>query len=134
MADPTETDRRWRLLRDVLVFQLKLGVDALRDLLLSPLSLLAAVLDLVRGADRDRLYFHELLALGRRSEGWIDLFGAGRGEDEPHDEARLDRVVGRVEKLVVEQYERGGITAQAKDAIDRSLDRLSGRRPPNDPA
>jgi hypothetical protein len=34
----------------------------------------------------------------------------------------------------VEQYERGGITAQAKDAIDRSLDRLSGRRPPNDPA
>jgi hypothetical protein len=130
MADPTETaDRRWSLLRDVLVFQLKLGVDALRDVLLSPLSLLAAALDLVRGTDRERLHFHELLALGRRSEGWIDLFGAAHGGDDPG----LDRVVARVEKLVVEQYERGGITAQAKDAIDRSLDRLSGRRPPGGP-
>ena len=30
--------------------------------------------------------------------------------------------MARVENLIVEQYERGGMTATAKDAIDRSLD------------
>ena len=118
------TDRRWELLRNVLAFQLKLAVDALRDVVLSPISLGAALLDLVSGTDRDPLYFEQVLTLGRRTEGWINLFGAAPGADEGPG---IDRLVERVEALVVEQYERGGMTAQAKDAIDRSLDVLATR-------
>jgi len=127
VSEDPAPDRRWQLLRDLLVFQLKLGVDALRDVVLSPLSIGAALLDLVTGTDRETLYFEQVLGVGRESERWINLFG---GAAEPSAEPPgIDRLVERVEALVVDQYERGGITAQAKAAIDRSLDALSTRRP-----
>ena len=130
--DPRPTGDRWQLLRDVLVFQVKLGVDALRDVVLSPVSLVAAAVDLL-GRDRARPLFYRVLAEGRRSEGWINLFGEADRiaprEPAPHGEGPgIDRMVRRVEALVVEQYERGGITAQAKTAIDRSLDTLARTR------
>lgn len=127
-APPT----RWEILRDVLSFQVKLAVDALRDVFLSPVSLVAALLDVVSG-DRERPYFYEVLVAGRKTEAFINLFGDAE-RIEPRHEATgeerrsIDRVVRRVEALVVEQYERGGVTAQAKDAIDRSLDSLASRR------
>ena len=132
--DPSseQSDRRWALLRDVLVFQVKLAADAVRDVVLVPISLGAALLDLISGTERDGLYFHQVIAAGRRSEGWINLFG---NDTEPEGSVTsIDRVVERMEALVVEQYERGGMTAQAKDAIDRSLDRLTAPRgtPPGD--
>ena len=34
-----DAEPRWTLLRDVFVFQVKLAVDAARDVLLSPISL-----------------------------------------------------------------------------------------------
>lgn len=123
------TATRWELLRDLTAFQLKLALDALRDLVLSPLSLVAGVWDLVAGGERPGR-FYQVLRAGHASEAWIDLFGAAR-RDEPGDatpRAGADAVVARVEKLVVEQYERGGITASAKAAIDRSLDALARRR------
>jgi len=79
--------------------------------------------DLATGADREPLWFDEVLAAGRRTERWIDLFGARAGEREPG----LDRWVERMEHLVVEPDERGGMTAQAKAAIDRSLDALAAK-------
>jgi hypothetical protein len=126
---PEAGDRRWHLLRNVLVFQMKLAVDALRDFVLSPLSLGAALLDLATGTDREPLYFEQILALGRRSEGWINLFGREPDAGVARNPG-IDRLVERMESLVIEQYERGGITAQAKAAIDRSLDAVAtGRRP-----
>jgi hypothetical protein len=128
-----ETANRWVLIRDVVVFQAKLAVDALRDLVLSPLTLAAAVVDLVRGREVGGL-FHELLVWGRRSERWIDLFGdAGRGEARAGTSRPgpgLDDLIGRLERLIVEQYERGGLTASAKTAIDRSLDAINRQRDP----
>ena len=37
----------------------------------------------------------------------------------------MDSLVAQVERLMVDQYERGGVTASAKQAIDRSLDAIS---------
>ena len=45
---PTGAPTRWQLIRDLAVFQLKLVIDALRDVVLSPISLVGAVVDLVR--------------------------------------------------------------------------------------
>jgi hypothetical protein len=39
-------------------------------------------------------------------------------------------IVARFERAVVEQYQRGGVTASAKAAIDRSLDGLNRARSP----
>lgn len=69
---------RLQLVWDVLVFQLKLAADGLRDLLLSPLSLIAAVAGLVAGGDDPQRHFRRVLRLGRRSEAWINLFGHRR--------------------------------------------------------
>jgi hypothetical protein len=36
----------------------------------------------------------------------------------------MDDIVSRVESFVVDEYQRGGVTAQAKSRIDEALDRL----------
>ncbi len=125
---PTGAPTRWQLIRDLAVFQLKLVIDALRDVVLSPISLVAAVVDLVRGGERPGRYFYDVLIAGRRSEAWINLWGeADRVAPRPRDaeSASLDAMLERVEQLLVEQVERGGVTAAAKAAIDRSLDTIS---------
>jgi hypothetical protein len=111
------------LLRDVLRFQVKLLLDALRDIVLSPLSLAAAAVDGVTGRrDRDGL-FYRLLRLGRRSEEWIDLWGAARDPGEPRPE-NVDLLMGHVEDLLRDPR-AGGRKARA---LRRWLDRERTRR------
>ena len=138
MESGPETSRdypdRWTLIRDLFVFQAKLLVDGFRDLLLVPASLVAGVWSLVSG-DRDRpgAQFYQLISLGKESELWIDLFKAY--ENAPEEVRRqhelkvsnMDELVSRVEAFVVEEYERGGVTAQAKERIDKALDALQLR-------
>lgn len=75
---------RWRLVWDVIVFQFRLALDGLRDVLLSPLSIGAALLGLVAGGNDPYRYFRRLQDLGHRSDDWINLFGH-RG-DSPSDQ------------------------------------------------
>ena len=118
----TAADARWILLRDLFVFQGKLILDGLRDLLLSPLSFVAASIDLLSGP-RSR-NFYELLEMGRRSEHWINLFGAANPEKSTEGPRSADDLVDQIEELVKRQYEKGGMTANAKSAIDKALDAL----------
>ena len=121
-----EVPNRWEFLRDVLVFQLKLLLDAVRDLVLSPVSIVAGVIDLLSG-DEPPGRFYRVLAFGRRTDTWINLFGMPGRPDESGGDAgvTVDSLVAQVERLMVDQYERGGITVSAKQAIDRSLDAIS---------
>lgn len=131
MTEPTDRARsegRWQFIRDVAVFQLKLLLDAFRDVVLSPASIVAGLLDLLSGDDPPGRYFQRLLAVGRRSDAWINLFGTGRRAGAEEGEANvqsLDSLVSHVERVLVEQVERGGVTAAAKEAIDRSIDRVA---------
>ena len=56
------------------VFQLKLYIDAFRDVVLSALSFFAFLFDVVLMRDPQSGYFEKVLALGRRSERLINLF------------------------------------------------------------
>jgi len=117
---------RWLLIRDALVFQVKLFLDGVRDFLMMPISLGIAVLDLLGVGPRPGLQFYRLLEFGHRTDEWINLFGA-REHVASLPSARgpgVDRLVERMERLVMQEYERGGITASAKDAVDRALDGL----------
>lgn len=118
-----ETDQQphWRLFRDVAVFQVKLLLDGLRDVLMSPVSLVAALVGLLTDAEKPDRYFKESLRFGRQTEQWINLFGTF---DEKPDAAGADELVNKMEKMVVDQYNKGGLTASAKEVIDRSLSRL----------
>lgn len=125
----------WTLIRDVAVLQLKLLLDGFRDLVLLPASLVAAAISLVRYENgRPGPQFYRLLALGRQSEQWINLFAALRNAP---DESRvegplaatdLDDIVARMENFVVDEYRRGGVTAQARERIGRALRALQEKR------
>jgi hypothetical protein len=132
----TETDHseRWMLIRDTAVLQVKLVVDGLRDFLLVPASLIAAIVSLSTAKDgRPGPQFYQLLAIGKQSERSINLFGAyDHAPDDitHHDrlgDMNIDELVGRVESFVVDEFKRGGMTAQAKEQIDKALDAIQHR-------
>ena len=121
---------RWTLIRDLAVFQVKLLFDGFRDLLLLPISFIAGVVSLVGGGVKPGPEFYGLLRIGRRSERWINLFGAAEhyhgpaSDDESFAVEDIDNMVSRVEAYVVDEYKSGGVTAQAKDRLDNALDLL----------
>ena len=113
------------------VLQVKLVVDGLRDLILVPASLVAGILSLASGSsDRPGPQFYQLIRLGKQSEIWINLFKAYENappevtQDYSFGESNMDEIVRKVESFVVEEYRRGGVTAQAKERIDRALNAI----------
>lgn len=129
------TSQQWALIRDLAVLQVKLIVDGFRDLLLLPLSIIAAVISIARTENGvPGTEFYELLAAGKRSERFINLFGALRNapadinQDDITGGAEMDDIVSRVESFVVDEYKRGGVTAQAKTRIDDALEKLRKRK------
>ena len=119
--------RRWILIRDLLVFSAKAGLEALRDLVLIPLALLTGLAGLLGRRDDPEGPFRDMLVLGRRFDGWLNLFGPVEKEAKRRSGETVDAWFERIEAIVVDQHERGGITSNAKDAIDRALDRIGPR-------
>lgn len=125
-----ETPDRWKLIRDIAVLQVKLVVDGLRDFILVPVSLVAGIVSLVRMDAGSENAFYELLRLGKKSEHWINLFGAVEELPDterdyihfPHED--MDAMVSRVETFVIDEYRKGGVTRQAKERLDRAIDSL----------
>jgi hypothetical protein len=99
MTDKSDQGTRWQLVRDVVVFQLKLGMEAVLDITLIPVSLAAAALDLVLGNWRRPRWFHAVLRFGERCEERIDLWRvATPGVDAPPSE--VDAVMRSIETLL----------------------------------
>ena len=126
----TGAPTRWVLIRDIAVFQVKLIIDGFRDLILVPISLITGVFSLLQPTDKVGESFYELIRVGKRSERWINLFGAAahwhKPEAEPtrFEEEDIDRMVSRVERFIVDEYQKGGVTAQAKERLDQAIDTL----------
>ena len=129
-ADDGKIDR-WTMMRDIAVLQVKLVADGLRDFMLVPASLVVGIVSLFGGEDgRPSPHFYRLLRLGKRSESWINLFGAVEhapkeaSEVPTADDTSIDDLVARLEHFVVDEYRRGGVTSQAKRRIDDALDAI----------
>jgi len=61
-------------LRHLVVFQLKLAADALRDLALSPVSVVVFFVDALRKPRLEDSLYLRLMLLGRKSDHVINLF------------------------------------------------------------
>jgi hypothetical protein len=125
---PRANSARWKFLRDVLVFQLKMFLDNVRDFALMPVSLVAALIDLVSRGEREGALFYKVLKWGSHSEAVIDVYSAIE-----HHEASdfkigrdytVDAVIARLEGVLVREYEKGGTAASIKAAMDRAIDQL----------
>jgi len=125
--EPEQTgrrDKRWKLGRDVLVFQGKLAMDWLRDLVLAPVSIGAAIYGVLAKPEEPGHYFYEVMRWGRRSDKFINLFSAGQDPEEEDTFPSVDDLVGSLEDVIVKEYDKGGMTAEAKSHIDKTLDKL----------
>jgi hypothetical protein len=125
---PAGSGERWRFLRDVMVFQLKLLLDNLRDFALMPISLIAALIDLIYKGEREGAFFYKVLRWGAHSEEVIDVYSAI--EHQPSSGFKVnpaytvDAVIARLEGAVVREFEKGGTAASIKAALDRAIDQL----------
>ena len=107
MTENASRSPRVELVREAAVLQLKLLVDGLRDAILIPISLVAALIGVIRGgADCDREY-RRVIKLGRRSERWINLFGHQRPLPKSGAAGSIDSILDQVESTVLEQYQKG---------------------------
>jgi len=134
MTSPSSTppranrDDRWKFLRDVLVFQLKMFLDNVRDFALMPVSLGAALIDLVFKGEREGALFYSVLKWGAHSEEVIDVYSAieghARGGPVINPNYTVDAVIARLEGVLVRECEKGGTAASIKTAMDRAIDQL----------
>ena len=131
-ADAEPEVSRGELLRRLLVFQFKLLLDGGRDLILSPVSIVAVLVGLFGGGPRRDAPFRDLLRFGRRTDRWIDLFEAHADEAEAAEDARArpqasaNALFDAVERAVREEYEGGG----GRSAIEARLRRLRDAQRP----
>ena len=128
----TPANPRFQLVRDAVVFQLKLVADGLRDAVLIPVSLVAALIGFLRGGDDCDREFRRVIALGRRSERWINLFGHQRPLGVEHPAGSMDIILGQVEAVVMEQYRKGRSEAQTRAAVREALRENGGDDPERD--
>jgi hypothetical protein len=132
LPQPTTTsetsDDRWKFVRDVAVFQLKLFLDNVRDLVLMPVSLIAALIDLVFRGEREGSLFYKVLRWGAHSEEVIDVYSAIEhhppGDFKVNPGYTVDGVIARLENVLKREVEKGGTAASAKAAMDRAIDQL----------
>jgi hypothetical protein len=127
-TSPPASGERWRFLRDVAVFQLKLFLDNVRDFALIPISLVAALIDLLYKGEREGTLFYKVLRWGAHSEEVIDVYSAIEhhppGSFKVNPAYTVDAAVARLEGVVVRECEKGGTAASIKAAMDRAIDQL----------
>lgn len=99
-------------IRDFVIFQLKLLMDAAKDVALAPLATGALVIDMFSGGGRRSRLFYQVLRLSERFDLWLNLNGAMErleagdvGDDGLFgaSEAGSDSLLGKLEQMV-----RGG--------------------------
>lgn len=124
---PRQGSARTALMRDSLVFQLKLIADGFRDFLLVPIALVATLAGLLRSGKNPELEFERVLALGRQSEQWINLFGHHQPISQAGAAGSMDKLVTRAEEVLREQVRRGNVSDSAGTALERTLSGLHAR-------
>jgi len=120
MSEPNPS-KRVTLIRNTVVFQLKLMADGFRDLVLLPVSLIATLIGLLRGGDEPEKEFNKVINVGRESEQWINLFGNHDDPENQNPAASIDALFTKVEATLKQQYLASGISAKAQAEIDKAL-------------
>ena len=120
MSD-SETSKRGELIRNTVVFQLKLMADGFRDLVLLPVSLIATIIGLLRGGDEPEREFLQVIQVGRDSEQWINLFGNHEQPENANVTVSIDALFTKVEHTLKKQYLAAGTSARAQAEIDEAL-------------
>lgn len=102
---------RWVLLRDLAIFLGKLALDGAKDIVLSPLAIAAATVDVLFPGDRPGRLFYGVLRAGERFDRWLSLFSASEKASALDDglfgssRAGSPTFLGRLEEVVIGREE-----------------------------
>jgi hypothetical protein len=116
--EPRIVATRHVTLRDFMIFQLKLALDGLKDVVVFQVSIFAMIVDFFSGRGAKPRWFYSVVRMSERFDRWLDLHGAMQRIDAGQtddgffgaSEAGSDSLLGEIEQLV-----RGGDEPRKKD-------------------
>jgi hypothetical protein len=91
-----------------------------------PVSLVAALIDLIFRGKRHGSLFYQVLRWGAHSEEVINVYSAIEAHEKPrvNPNYTVDAVIARLESVLVRECEKGGTAASIKAAMDRAIDQI----------
>lgn len=104
----------WRKTRNLLLLQVKLWVDAIRDFALMPVGLVCYLLDLASD-NKDEHYWNKLMKWGRKSDHHINLFQHDSFEEKRS--VTIDDVADIVEDVLKTDVKQSQNTQQLVETI-----------------
>lgn len=92
------------MVRKLGVFELKLALDGLKDIVLAPLALAAVVADMVMPDESRGVFFRAVIRIGEGYESWLNLYGPKRRDDRRSvlDEGGSDVVLEYIESTALD--------------------------------
>jgi hypothetical protein len=105
-------------LRRLVLFQIKLAADALRDLLLSPIAIICTLIDIIFNTQDKNSTFERLMRFGRRSDLFINLF------EQRHTikkSTNIEQVASNIESIIKNEMENQTLSNKAKQRIKQQL-------------
>ena len=129
---PPAPDSRWKFVRDVAVFELKLALNNLHNFVQIPLTLALAAVDVVfRHGDEHGSRFYWMVEKGRQIDDAIDIYSIiDHRERAMNKDYTVDAVLAQLEGVIKREYEKGGTVASVKNALDRTLDEMNAKTAP----
>jgi hypothetical protein len=123
LVDPGEALKRRKhdrkvIIRDLAVFQIKLLLDGLKDIIISPLAIGAAAFDILAPTSRRGERFYRVMHLGEKFDHWLNLFGASQAALQNEgglfsaSRAGADSLLGKLEEMVIGRQETEAEAAQ----------------------
>ena len=97
--------KRGVLIRDALIFMIKLWLDGLKDIALTAGAIIALIFDLVIARGRRRFLFYKVVRAGERFDLWLNLYNASEAGSTSEEglfgasRAGDDTFLGRLEEL-----------------------------------
>ncbi|MEL7537923.1 MAG: hypothetical protein AAFZ58_03145 [Pseudomonadota bacterium] len=115
--------------RDATVFQLKLVLDGLLDIIMVPVSLVAAGMSIATGQD----WFYRTIRVGRGLDARLNLFGCGGPSDvelRPPEEQKdqIDELALRIEQEIRREIAEGNLQMSARESLGKLRSRLDRLR------
>ena len=115
---PVEHSSKKKVVRDTFVFQLKLLGDGLRDIFLSPLSIIAGLAGIIIHPSKPDYYLRKLMYFGHKTDRWLNLFGT-YGRHPTSTDATSDTYVKEVEAMLVKEYQKSGVAKVVKEGTEK---------------
>ncbi|NVK21284.1 MAG: hypothetical protein HWD86_02085 [Kangiellaceae bacterium] len=118
-VEDNRNDDVWPRTRELIILQLKLGLDAIRDFVLMPVAVICYILDFGDREEGKPTYWERLLRWGRRSDHHINLFKHARSYKKGF--MTVDDALGVVEETLKKEVTTGEFSDKAINAVKEAL-------------